>query len=349
MKKITKLFLVILSAASLNISAFAGELSVTGGVTATTSLNGEGGTGKALGVSNELQFNANGELDSGIAWKWQTEYDNAGGVNDDTRLELSTASYGTLGFYISENDISSKLGYGIGALGVGSDYSGPTSVLWGTTMNSYNNLGYSLPADLLPYGITAKVAYAPNLSDAAGASAKNKGAVQNRAVGTKAYAARIDANPIEGLTMGLDGMTTHGLDKTVSKYQDASLGAFVKYKVGSFTLGAAKAGYQPTQTATTVVGTTTYDTNQYGVQFALNDAISLSYSEEVSTQTVGAQIAGQAVTTAAVDTEMKVKHMQAAYTVGGATLGIAIADAENSDYTTNNDEKTTMLSLAIAF
>jgi hypothetical protein len=349
MKKITKLFLVILSAASLNISAFAGELSVTGGVTATTSLSGEGGSGKALGVSNELQFNANGELDSGIAWKWQTEYDNAGGVNDDTRLELSTASFGTLGFYISENDISSKLGYGIGALGVGSDYSGPTTVQWGATMNSYNNFGYSLPADLLPYGITAKFAYAPNLSDTQGASAKNKGAVQNRAVGTKAFATRIDANPIDGLTMGIDGMTTQGLDKTVSKYQQASAGAFVKYQIGSFTLGAAKTGYQPTKDATTVTGTTTFDTDQYGVQFALNDAISLSYSEEVSTQRVGAQLAGQAVLTPAAEIEMSVKHMQAAYTVGGATLGIAIADASNSDYVTANDEKTTMLSLAIAF
>ena len=94
--------------------------------------------GKGIGVSNELDFNASGEIDGGYTWKWQTQLDGASAVNDDTRLEIS-GSTGTVGFYISENDISSKLGYGIGAMGVGSDFTGPTTVEWGTTMNNYKN------------------------------------------------------------------------------------------------------------------------------------------------------------------------------------------------------------------
>ncbi len=36
-----------------------------------------------------------------------------------------------------------------------------------------NNVQYHTPAGLLPFGITAKVAYAPNLSEGEGTSTKN--------------------------------------------------------------------------------------------------------------------------------------------------------------------------------
>jgi len=89
MKTITKLFLVILSASSLILStANAGELAVSGGATATYKTGGaDMSTGKGIGVSNELNFDASGELDNGFTWKWQTQLDDAGTVNDDTRLD----------------------------------------------------------------------------------------------------------------------------------------------------------------------------------------------------------------------------------------------------------------------
>ena len=37
------------------------------------------------------------------------------------------------------------------------------------------------------------------------------------------------------------------------------------------------------------------------------------------------------------------------YVVGGATIGLAIADADNADYTEDREEKTTTLSIAMAF
>jgi len=38
-----------------------------------------------------------------------------------------------------------------------------------------------------------------------------------------------------------------------------------------------------------------------------------------------------------------------AYTTGGATIGIAQADVNNSDYTSGKEESQTVVSLAIAF
>ena len=347
MKKITKLFLVILSAASFTLSAVAGELSVTGGVTATYKINGaDAAAGKGIGVSNELDFNASGELDNGYTWKWQTQLDDAGTVNDDTRLEIGT-NLGTVGFYISENDLSSKLGYGIGAMGVGSDYTGPSTVEWGVAMNVYNNIGYALPAGLLPFGGSVKAAYAPNLSSTAGASAKADGAVETEAVGDDATQYRVDFKPIDGLSIGADYMTVSGGVSTI-KYKQESAGAYAKYVSGPFSVGYARTGYQPNE-AKSVAGTVNYTTDQYGIQFAVNDNLTLSYSEEKSTKRTGSTLSNKNVRTAATEIDMDISHIQAAYVIGGATLGIAIADADNADYLTSRQEKTTTFSIAMAF
>jgi len=346
MKTITKLFLVILSASSLILStANAGELAVSGGATATYKTGGANmATGKSLGVSNELDFTATGELDNGYTWTWQTQLDDAGTVNDDTKLEVGTP-YGKVGIYISENDISSKLKYGIGAMGPGSDYGSPTTIQWGTTMNSYNNIGISTPSGLLPFGGSVDFAYAPNLSATQGASAKADGTTENKAAGDDMMQLRIMASPIDGLSVGGD-YATHGQAPTTARYMASSGSLFAKYTTGPISVGIARNEYEPTQTfaATTTVK---YDTDMFGVQFAVNDALSVSYSEERSEKFTKKASSNAFVPTA--NQKMKVQHYQAAYVIGGATVGLAIADAENSDYTLRSNEKTTILSLAMAF
>jgi len=352
MKKIAKLFLVVLTTASFSLSsAYAGELTVTGGATATYKIGGAvDAAGPGLGVSNEIDFTANGELDNGFTWTWQTQLDDAGTVNDDTRLEVGTP-YGTVGFYISENDISSKLGYGIGALGVGSDYTGPATVQWGATMNTYNNIGYSTPAGMLPFGGSVKVAYSPNLSSTQGASAKADGAVETLAVGSDATQYRVDFQPIDGLSVGADYMTVSGGLASI-RYKQESAGAYAKYVAGPFSVGYARTGYQPNEAKAATLGSdgsVNYETDQYGIQFAVNENFTISWSTESSTKHTSKEISGAGATTVASDITMDIDHIQAAYVIGGATVGIAIADASNSDYTTSKDEKVTTLSLAMAF
>jgi len=352
MKKIAKLFLVMLTAASFSLSsAYAGELTVTGGATATYKISGANDSaGPGLGVSNEIDFTATGELDNGYTWTWQTQLDDAGTVNDDTRLEVGTP-YGTVGFYISENDISSKLGYGIGALGVGSDYTGPATVQWGQTMNTYNNIGYSSPAGMLPFGGSVKVAYSPNLDNAQGASAKADGAVETLAVGSDATQYRVDFNPIDGLSVGADYMTVSGGLSSI-RYKQESAGAYAKYVTGPISIGYARTGYQPSENKAATLGSdgsVNYTTDQYGIQFAVNDNFTISWSTESSTKRTSSELSTTAVRTAATEVEMDIDHIQAAYVIGGATVGIAIADASNSDYSAGKDEKVTTLSLAMAF
>jgi len=350
MKKITKLFVVILSISSFVLStAGAGELSVTGGATATYKIGGaDASTGKGIGVSNEIDFTANGELDNGFTWKWQTQLDDATTQNDDTRLEIGTG-YGTVGFYISENDLSSKFGYGVGAMGPGSDYAGPSTVEHGVNMGSYNNIGYATPSGLLPNDVQIKVAYAPNLAAVQGASAKADGVENQASVGSNATQIKITATPAAGLSVGADYMTVGGSNNLV-RYSQESGGAFAKYVSGPLTIGAARSIYQPTEGKTAAGGASTlYETNMYGAQFAVNDNLSVSYSEERSAKQTTTSMSTTKVITSTDDIVMKIQHLQAAYVYGGATLGVAIAEADDADYTVSKKEKTTTFSVAMAF
>jgi len=345
MKKITKVLLVILSSAAFTLSAVAGELSVTGGVSATYKIGSAAGNGgKGIGVSNELDFNANGELDNGYTWKWQTQLDDATTLNDDTHMTLTTP-YGTTGVFITEGGLSTELGYGIGAMGPGSDYVGPMTIVWSYDVSSYNNVQYHTPSGMLPYGITVKAAYAPNLSSTQGASFKAEGAVETNAVGADASMIQISASPMDGLSVGAD--VFRAPSTTTGRYDQESANAYVKYSMGPFTLGAAKSGAQPLVLAGSE--STNYETDSYGVQMAVNDALSISYSIEKSTKSVRTAVASAQTVGKKVDTESKIDHIQAAYTIGGATVGVALADASNSDYTEGRNEKVTVFSLAMAF
>ena len=343
MKKLKKLALVILTAGSFSFSSVvAGELSVTGGVTATYGM-GEASSG--LGVSNELTFGAAGELDNGFTWKYAMELDNAAMNNDDTALVLGTP-YGNVGVFISEGGLSSKYAYGAGALAAGSDYSSPSDITWGANIDSYNNVQYHTPAGLLPFGVTAKVGYAPNLSDVEGASAKNKGVVETAADGGSLTQYRIDASPVEGLTVGADYAKANDT-LLVTKYAQESASAYAKYAAGPVTIGFSRTGNQPTKTTGATV---TYETDAYGIKFAVNENLTISYGEEKSTKRTSSTLAeAGAARTAASEVDYEIEHIQAAYVIGGATVGIAIADGKNVAYTAGRQDKQTIFSLAMAF
>ena len=350
MKKLKKLALVILTAGSFSFSSVvAGELSVTGGVTATYGM-GEASSG--LGISNELTFGAAGELDNGFTWSYAMELDTGASTgpnmnNDDTALVIGTP-FGNLGVFIHEGGLASKYAYGAGALAAGSDYSAPADIEFGVNIDSYNNVQYHTPADLLPFGITAKVGYAPNLSDTQSASAKSKGTVESKATGDDLTHFRIDASPIAGLTVGADYSTVSGTLAT-TRYKQESAGAYAKYVAGPLTVGFSRTGYQPTVAKTTTTGSLSYETDSYGIKFAVNENLTISYGEEKSTKRLSSTLNQRAARTVGSETDYEVEHIQAAYVIGGATLGIAIADGKNVNYSTGRQDKQTIFSLAMAF
>ena len=117
MKNITKTLLVLVSALSISFAATAGELSISGAAKASYVIGGaDDAQSKGVGVSNELNATASGEMDNGWTWSYSTELDPADGgaaTNDDSQLTITMGDMGTVGFYDSEGGLSKELGYGI--------------------------------------------------------------------------------------------------------------------------------------------------------------------------------------------------------------------------------------------
>jgi len=98
MKNIIKTLIVMLTSVSLFSAAQAGDLNVSGTAKATYNIqSGYTSAGKGLGVTNELNFTASGELDNGYTWSYSMELDpgandstNNSPDNDDTKLTMTT-------------------------------------------------------------------------------------------------------------------------------------------------------------------------------------------------------------------------------------------------------------------
>ena len=121
MKHITKILFVILATITFS-TANAGELSVSGTAKATYNIHsGLADKGKGIGITNELNFTAAGELDNGYTWSYSMELDpgatspatetstgdTQSAQNDDTKLTLTTP-YGTVGVFISEGGSTTR-------------------------------------------------------------------------------------------------------------------------------------------------------------------------------------------------------------------------------------------------
>jgi len=347
MKNISKLLVGILFSALVMAPSYAGELAVSGGATATYATNGDDDSaGKNLGISNEIDLTASGELDNGYTWKYQVQLDGATTANDDTRLELGT-DMGTVGFYVSEGGMSAEL-HGVGALGAGFDYVSPTSFEAGYDVDGYSNVQYHLPADMLPFGIGLKVGYVPNMSATTMLSAKESDStITSQATGRNLTMGQISVSPIDGLSIKGDvAQTSNETGVAVSTEEGISANINAKYTMGPISIGYAEGGYQPAVAS----GELTYYENKFlGIQFDVNDQLSLSYHIDESDKNVRTAVADAATAGTKTVTGMEQKSYQLAYTTGGATIGIAQVEVSNSDYTAGKDEAQTVFSLGISF
>ena len=100
MKTIIKTLLVSIASLSLMFSVNAGELTVSGTAKATYNATSGNLADNGIGVTNELNFTASGEMDNGFTWAYSMEMDTAAGGtstnNDDTQIVLTMNDMGKL-------------------------------------------------------------------------------------------------------------------------------------------------------------------------------------------------------------------------------------------------------------
>ena len=356
----------MLSSISLFASANAGELTVSGTAKATYNIkSGLVNAGKGLGITNELNFTAAGELDNGYTWAYSMELDpnavsagttaaaQSGAENDDTKMTLSTP-YGTFGVFISEGGLDVEDAASQSVYSRPTDTGDPSATVDNFTIDSYNNVQYHTPADLLPFSTSFKIAYATDLQDVSpGSSGNNAGADGTKSVtyaGESATEMQLKTSPIDGLTLGASYMNFDGEGQQTND-QDAESGAYyATYATGPISVGYSKA-YRANllggQASTATGGARAsgaveyYDQSNYSVAYAVNDDFSISYEVEKSEANYVLD------TTAAV--EQQSNAVQIAYTMGGMTLAIAHANHDNNGYSTTAEQDQTVFAVTMAF
>jgi hypothetical protein len=351
--KIIKTLIVMLSSVSLFASANAGELGVSGTAKATYNiLSGQTNVSKGIGITNELNFTASGELDNGYTWSYSMELDpdavaadNGAAQNDDTKLTVSTP-YGTFGVFVSEGGLDVEDAGSQSVYARPTDMGDPSATSDNYTIDSYNNIQYHTPADMLPFGVTAKIAYATGL-DAYG-SGNNAGAVitdADEGMGDSATEYQVKAAPIDGLTVGASYIEFSG-SGTANTVQDPESGAYyATYATGPFSIGYSKAYKAPIvgnlTAASTVETVDYYDQTNMSVAYAASDNLSVSYEKETSE-------ANYVLNTTA-DVEQESTSVQIAYTMGGATLAVAHSSHDNVGYTDAANQDQTLFAVTMAF
>ena len=371
MKNIMKIMLALLTSVSIVSSATAGELTVTGTAKATYNMISGGsngalnGSGKSLGITNEIDFGATGELDNGMTWKYQVQFDPSAagaGTIDDTRIEL-TSTYGTLGLYVLEGGLDTDNAASQSVYARPTDTGHASGIVDGPGIDGYNNIQLHTPAGLLPLDAVIKIAHAPgNATTMNSGNAANAGTADGRFAGKSTTQVQVKLSPIDGLSLGADyyekNDTGDTVERNIQKNEAGSV--FATYKLGAASFGVSRTLVAPLILATAAVtnnnnnsvqsntgategnsiGARQYTNNKMSVAYNVNDALSISYEVEKSEREL-------IVNT--TENDIKAEAIQAAYTMGGMTVSVSHGTTDNVGYALNDDSTQTLFAMALAF
>ena len=344
MKNIMKIIIALFTSVSLISSVSAGELTVTGNAKATYNiLSGDVNQGKGIGIANEFDLGATGELDNGWSWNYQVQFDpgntaaSSGGSNgqvDDSRLTLTT-DYGTLGIFVSEGGLDTDNSASQSVYGRPTDIGVSSGIQDSFDIGSYNNIQLHTPAGLLPFGTSVKFAYATG--DDTTINAGNAGGAQQDIYGTGAQQLQITASPIDGLSIGADYFEQNGAGDGASQVvQNGESGSIF----ASYATGPVSVGYQVAEINTGTAGTASTEVDAYSVAFNVNDNLAISYGR------YDKELQSIAGSTSVTEEN---SGISAAYTTGAATLRVTANEAKNAGNVTGVESEHTEISLVLAF
>ena len=353
MKNITKILFVAITSLSLMLSAKAGELTVNG--TAKATYNATSGQQKdnGIGITNELNFTASGEMDNGYTWKYSMELDPTtkgdtasspsntqpgAALNDDTQMSLGMGDLGTIKYCVSECGNNKKYAFDASAYTQASDTGLSEGIVYPADESSFATIQYHTPE--LPFGTTASIAHGNQKKDGQSGNAQATS-------GDSATFVSLVTKPIDGLTLSASAYERNDYDNGNDDSGDQSEegGAYgVKYAAGNLTVGYGKSYKAPESTVITTGASTVewYENTGYSIGYAVNDDLTVSYTNEKSEANYQ--------TSATVGKDIEMDSIQVAYSIGGATLSVARTDYENLGYKeTTKDATDTIIAMTFAF
>jgi len=339
MNKLTKIGVSALCGSLTAVaSAQAGEMSVSGGATATYHKGSYTTNGNPIGMNSGLTFTGSGELDNGTTFTL-------------TVTHADKAAYSSANIVMTIPGLG-KIGIDQGAGGQGLDRlddmmptaweeTNGTGVGTGlqtiTGVGGATNIEWTLDEGMLPDGATVHFAHAPR---AGGTSANDKAAGGDAGGLGGGWDIVIQHS---GMT---DGLNVFGGYSVIDQVKNAAAGYDknrTQYAIGAtYAIGSLTMGYQWTRDNRQLVNSTNYYENDaFGVSFNVNDDLSLSVGVHQSEKNDAS----------GTTTSNDATSLQAAYTVGGASLKVARTDVDNASYSTAvaNDKDGYTLALTLAF
>lgn len=354
--KITKI-LVALSFLFAVASANAGTMTVTGGMQATYQTEQDATTGNPLGMDTELTFSGKTELDNGITVSVMQDY--VGDAANAMTFGNSQIAFGNI--------------MGMATIYVGSD-SDPMDAIDDITPSAFEeaNATSGTHADVGAlageFGIGLKVSL-PILGDvnakyypkADGNKNGDKVASANTAASVGSGSSISLKTPFAGLPVvggALDGLVlTTGYaeeenNTATNTDKGIELTAALNYTRGPLSLGYQKKYDNEGQTSGAGTDALFQKHDIYGIAYAINDSLSISYNRYESYQhnvaATGALRAGSS-NTGGAGAKQDTTAINIGYTVGGMTFGFQDASTDNAGYVRDAKDDTRTLSVVVAF
>ena len=144
---------------------------------------------------------------------------------------------------------------------------------------------------------------------------------------------------VDGLTynVGYAVLNNNVLDGSLDDNDVHNGTVNVNYAMGAFAIGVQKSIVEIPGVSAAAFDAT-YDSEYIGISYAVNDNFSISYNEIEANKSLGG-----------VDVTQDLDSISVSYTMGGMTIGILDASADNASYKVDRKQTATSISLSVAF
>ena len=324
----------------IGISALAGSLAMFSvnadiGISGSSELTYTSGSGSfgsnsvngnPFGMSHDVNITGSGEMDNGFTYSVNTNFAGQDMAADSSIFTLDMGDLGTLGFdqgsgafgiSTLENEVPTayeEADHGVGTLGHGIDAVGNTNVLGYS--NTLAGVGISLQYNP---DINTQTANQAGSTNGAGSTGSNWNGALSMAV-----------PGLDGMTLAVgysdtdnDGLVTDNSEVTAAL---------------NYTMGSVSVGYQQSSVNNNG-GSDGAEVTAYGIALNVNENLSISYSvnENEKTNASAAHVTEEST------------GIQAAYSMGSASVRLAVNEADNVNGVAGVSKENTELSLALAF
>ena len=336
MKNITKVGLSALAGALAFTSVQAGSMSISGSMEGSfTKKGGMNTSSQPLGMDKELSITGSGELDNGVGVAYKQTTTDALAFSDSELVftglpflgDASLAMTST-GSPLSAIDDVTPTAFEEANAAVGSidDVNGSDGTY---------GLRYTL-ADAFGSGVKVDAMYfyqhgAGDANADNGTAAANNGNEDGYEITLQGSVPMVD-----GLSLGVGYAQLDKSAEGTANADDLDIHEgtmYAKYSVGALSIGAQR-GVVNQAGANDVL----FDTTYLGISYAVSDNLSISYNELESRKSQNH-----------TDVDQDMDSISISYTMGGMTLGIVDAEADNAAYSSGRNQSATSVSMSIAF